>query len=52
MGHPVVMGRKTFENDVKKPLKGRPNIVLTRNSAYVAPDGEGMLEPGRGKGDL
>ena len=39
MDHPVVMGRKTFENDVGKPLKGRPNIVLTRNSAYKAPDG-------------
>ncbi len=53
MGHPVVMGRKTFENDVKKPLKGQPNIVLTRNSDYGAPGrGEGMLKPGRGRGDL
>ncbi|MGE5500033.1 MAG: dihydrofolate reductase [Syntrophothermus sp.] len=30
MGYPVIMGRKTFES-LKKPLKGRLNIVLTRN---------------------
>jgi dihydrofolate reductase len=29
MGHPVVMGRKTFES-IGKPLPGRKNIVLTR----------------------
>ncbi|MDP4192948.1 MAG: dihydrofolate reductase [Bacteroidota bacterium] len=30
MGFPVVMGRKTFES-LKKPLKGRLNIVISRN---------------------
>lgn len=30
MGFPVIMGRKTFES-LKKPLKGRLNVVLTRN---------------------
>lgn len=33
MGHPVVMGRKTFES-IGKPLPGRKNIVLTRDRAY------------------
>ncbi len=30
MGHPVIMGRKTFES-IGKPLSGRTNIVITRN---------------------
>lgn len=30
MGHPIVMGRKTFES-IGRPLPGRENIVLTRN---------------------
>jgi dihydrofolate reductase len=29
MGHPVIMGRKTYES-LGKPLPGRRNIVLTR----------------------
>jgi dihydrofolate reductase len=32
MGHPCLMGRKTFEG-LKGPLKGRDNIVLTRGPA-------------------
>lgn len=32
-GHPVVMGRKTFES-LGKPLPGRTNIVLTRDAGY------------------
>lgn len=32
-GHPVVMGRKTWES-LKKPLENRLNIVLTRNKEY------------------
>ena len=35
MGKPVIMGRKTFAS-LGKPLIGRQNIVLTRNSAYQA----------------
>ncbi|ABB33165.1 Dihydrofolate reductase [Geobacter metallireducens RCH3] len=37
MGHPVVMGRKTFES-IGRPLPGRLNIVLTRQAGY-APSG-------------
>lgn len=35
MGKPIVMGRKTFES-IGRPLPGRPNIVVTRNSEYMA----------------
>lgn len=34
-GFPVIMGRKTFEI-LGKPLKGRLNIVITRNKNYSA----------------
>lgn len=34
MGHPVIMGRRTFESIPGGPLKGRRNIVVTRNPAY------------------
>lgn len=34
-GHPIVMGRKTWES-LGRPLPGRQNIVVTRNLAYVA----------------
>lgn len=37
MGHPVVMGRKTFDS-VGKALPGRINIVVTRSSGFSAPD--------------
>lgn len=38
MGHPVIMGRKTFESIVAllgKPLPGRTNIVVTRDESYA-----------------
>lgn len=38
MGKPVIMGRKTFES-IGRPLPGRTNIVITRQSNYSAPDG-------------
>ena len=38
VGKPVVMGRKTFET-LKRPLGKRHNIILTRNTAYKAPEG-------------
>ena len=31
LGHPVIMGRKTYESLPKKPLPGRKNIILTTN---------------------
>ena len=34
---PLVMGRKTFES-FKKALKGRTNIVITRQEDWSAPD--------------
>lgn len=37
MGKPMVMGRKQFET-FRKPLAGRPHIVVTRRHDY-APDG-------------
>ena len=36
-GHPIIMGRKTFESIlgyIKKPLPGRTNVVLTRNPDF------------------
>ncbi len=38
IGKPVVMGRKTYEL-IGKPLKGRTNIVLTRDLGLVVPGG-------------
>lgn len=35
MGHPVVMGRRTFES-IGKPLPGRVNIVVSRNRDFKA----------------
>jgi dihydrofolate reductase len=35
LGHPVIMGRKTFES-IGRPLDGRRNIVITRQSGYLA----------------
>ena len=39
MGKPIIMGRKTYESIPAKfrPLKGRHNIVLTRDRNYEAP---------------
>jgi dihydrofolate reductase len=35
-GHPIIMGRKTFES-VGRPLPGRRNIVVSRNANFHAP---------------
>lgn len=37
MGHPIVMGRKTFES-IGRVLPGRENIVVTRNAEFKAED--------------
>tara|TARA_B100000745_G_scaffold300510_1_gene254859 strand:- start:5872 stop:6429 length:558 start_codon:yes stop_codon:yes gene_type:complete len=37
LGHPIIMGRKTFESILEilgKPLPGRTNIVITRDEDY------------------
>ncbi len=39
MGHPIIMGRKTYES-IGRPLPGRQNIVITRNRNFRA---EGCL---------
>ena len=35
-GHPIIMGRKTFESCGAKPLPNRTNIIVTRNADYIA----------------
>lgn len=37
MGHPVIMGRRTFES-VGRPLPGRTNVVVSRRENYT-PEG-------------
>lgn len=41
-GHYVLMGRKNYESlpHKFKPLPNRPNVVITRNADYEAPDTE------------
>jgi dihydrofolate reductase len=43
-GHPVVMGRKTYES-IGRPLPRRRNIVLTRDRAWSAPGIEVIHHP-------
>jgi len=42
MGHPVVMGRRTWDSlpDRFRPLPGRRNLVVTRNGAWHADGAE------------
>jgi dihydrofolate reductase len=40
MGKPIIMGRKTWESFPKRPLPGRPNLIVTRDADYDAPGGE------------
>lgn len=35
-GHPIIMGRKTFES-LGRPLPGRTNIVITKDKQYRHP---------------
>lgn len=43
-GKPVIMGRKTFES-IGRPLPGRRNIIITRNSEYTAQGIEVVTTP-------
>lgn len=36
LGHPVIMGRRTYQS-IGKPLPGRKNIVVTRDRDFAAP---------------
>lgn len=44
MGHPVIMGRRTWDslNPRFKPLPGRRNLVLTRDPAWQAEGAEAL----------
>lgn len=37
MGKPLLMGRKTWDSLPRKPLPGRPNIVLSSDRTLLAP---------------
>jgi len=39
MGHPIVMGRKTWES-IGRPLPGRRSVVVTRNRSFSAAGAE------------
>lgn len=39
MGHPIIMGRKTWDS-IGRPLPGRRNIVVTRDAAWTAEGAE------------
>jgi len=39
MGHPVIMGRKTWDS-IGRPLPGRRNLVVTRDAAWHADGAE------------
>jgi len=41
LGHPVVMGRRTWDS-IGRPLPGRRNIVVTRNRAWQAAGAEAV----------
>jgi len=43
-GHPIVMGRKTFES-IGRPLPNRRNIVLTRDKDWSAPGTDVIHSP-------
>ncbi len=43
-GHPIVMGRKTFDS-MKRPLPNRQNIVLTRDASWSSPGAERIAAP-------
>jgi dihydrofolate reductase len=53
LGHPVVMGRKTWQS-IGRPLPGRRNLVLSRDPLFVAdgaevvPSFDAALEATRG----
>ncbi|WP_057881367.1 dihydrofolate reductase [Companilactobacillus kimchiensis] len=42
-GHPIVMGRKTYESFPNGPLPNRLNIVISKNSDYQVPETVALL---------
>ena len=57
MGHPVIMGRKTFES-IGHPLPGRKNVIITRQMDYsaadsiIVPDLQAALDACEGAGEV
>lgn len=45
MGHPVIMGRHTWESLPRRPLPGRRNIVISSNPGYKAEGAEVFSSP-------
>lgn len=39
LGHPIIMGRNTWDS-LGRPLPGRRNLVVSRNTSLVAPGAE------------
>lgn len=44
MGHPILMGRNTWES-LGRPLPGRRNLVVTRDSTFKADGAEVFTDP-------
>ena len=45
MGHPVILGRKTLATfPGGRPLKGRNNLILSRNPDYTPPQSLATIE--------
>lgn len=44
MGHPILMGRKTWES-LGRPLPGRRNLVVTRDAGFEAVGAEVFTDP-------
>lgn len=36
LGYPTIMGRKTFDSVGRRPLPGRRNLIVTRDTSYSA----------------
>ncbi len=51
MGHPVVMGRRTWESLPKRPLTGRRNIVFSQSEGF-APEGAEVVRSVNGLFEL
>lgn len=53
MGHPMIMGRLTYDS-IGRPLPGRTTIVVTRDKSWPIPEGvlvANSLEEARGKAE-
>ncbi len=51
MGHPIVMGRKTWDSLPRKPLPGRTNLVVTRQTGWSAPGAQILASPDKAPDD-